>query len=90
MEIWKKNAMKEIPGLKYLMNLFGDKKLKSELNDFQSILIISSHPLFLNAIGMKFPKCWVIGRTYFSKISGETKRGGQKKYKNLGGFIFSF
>ena len=50
-EICKENTTKEIPGLKYLMKLFQNQKLDSELNDFQSILIVSSHPLFLNKEG---------------------------------------
>ena len=47
-EICKENTTKEIPGLKYLMKLFQNQKLESELNDFQTVLIVSSHPLFLN------------------------------------------
>ena len=47
-EICKENTTKEIPGLKYLMKLFQNQKLESELNDFQTALIVSSHPLFLN------------------------------------------
>ena len=43
----KKNPTKEIPGLKYLMKLFQNEKLKSELNDFQRFLIVSFHPPFL-------------------------------------------
>ena len=50
-EICKENTTKEIPGLKYLMKLFQNQKLESELNDFQSVLIVSSHPLFLNKEG---------------------------------------
>ena len=50
-EICKENTTKEIPGLKYLMKLFQNQKLESELNDFQSVLIVSSHPLFLNKAG---------------------------------------
>ena len=50
-EICKENTTKEIPGLKYLMKLFQNQKLESELNDFQSVLIVSSHPLFLNEKG---------------------------------------
>ena len=38
MEICKENTKKGIPGLKYLMKLFQNQKLESELNDFQSIL----------------------------------------------------
>ena len=37
--------------LKYLMKLFQHQKLESELNGFQSVLIVSSHPLFLNKEG---------------------------------------
>ena len=37
--------------LKYLMKLFQHQKLESELNSFQSVLIVSSHPLFLNKEG---------------------------------------
>ena len=50
-EICKENTTKEIPGLKYLMKLFQNQKLEKELNDFQSVLIVSSHPLFLNKEG---------------------------------------
>ena len=50
-EICKENTTKEIPGLKYLMKLFQNQKLESELNDFQSVLIVLSHPLFLNKEG---------------------------------------
>ena len=46
-EICKENTTKEIPGLKYLMKLFQNQKLENELN-FQNLLIVSSHPLFLN------------------------------------------
>ena len=45
-EICKENTTKEIPGLKYLIKLFQSQKLESELNDFQTVLIVSSHPLF--------------------------------------------
>ena len=37
--------------IEYLMKLFQNQKLESELNDFQSVLIVSSHPLFLNEKG---------------------------------------
>ena len=37
--------------IEYLMKLFQNQKLESELNDFQSVLIVSSHPLFLNEEG---------------------------------------
>ena len=47
----KRKYNKEIPGLKYLMKLFQTQKLESELNDFQSVLIVLSHPLFLNKEG---------------------------------------
>ena len=50
-EICNENAAKEIPWLRYLMKLFQNQKLESELNDFQSVLIVSSHPLFLNKEG---------------------------------------
>ena len=50
-EICKGNTTKEIPGLKYLMKLFQNQKLENELNDFQSVLIVSSHPLFQNKEG---------------------------------------
>ena len=50
-EIFKENTTKEIAGLKYLMKLFQNQKLDSELNDFQSFLIVSSHPLFVNKEG---------------------------------------
>ena len=49
-EICKENTTKEIPGLKYLMKLFQNQKLESELSDFQSVLIVLSHPLFLNEL----------------------------------------
>ena len=48
LEIYKENTAKEIPRLKFLMKLFQHQKLYSELNDFQSILIVSSHSPFLN------------------------------------------
>ena len=60
-EICKENTTKEISGLKYLMKLFQNQKLDSELNDFQSILIVSSHPLFLNKEGYVSEK-WVKGQ----------------------------
>ena len=60
-EICKENTAKEISGLKYLMKLFQNQKLDSELNDFQSILIVSSHPLFLNKEGYVSEK-WVKGQ----------------------------
>ena len=50
-EICKENSTKEIPGLKHLMKLFQNQKLDNELNDSQSILIVPSHPLFLNKEG---------------------------------------
>ena len=50
-EICKENTTKGIPGLKYLMKLFQNQKLKSELNDFQSILKVLPHPEFLNKGG---------------------------------------
>ena len=50
-EIFKENTTKEIAGLKYLMKLFQNQKLDSDLNDFQSFLIVSSHPLFVNKEG---------------------------------------
>ena len=50
-EICKENTTKEIPGLKYLIKLFQNQKSESELNDFQSVLIVSFHPLFLNKEG---------------------------------------
>ena len=46
LEIYKENTTKEIFGLKYLMKLFQNQKLGSELNDFQSILIVLSQPEF--------------------------------------------
>ena len=45
------NTTIEIHGLKYLMKLFQNQKLDSELKYFQSILIVLSHPLFLNKKG---------------------------------------
>ena len=60
LEIYKENTTKEIPGLKYVMNLCQNQKLESELNDFRSIPIVSSHPSLLNkdvgGRGVKFPK----------------------------------
>ena len=50
-EICKEDTTKENPGLEYLMKLFRNQKLDSELNDFQSILIVSFHLLFLNKEG---------------------------------------
>ena len=50
-EICKENITKEIPGLKYLTKLFQNQKLETELNGFQSALIVSSHPLFLKEEG---------------------------------------
>ena len=52
-EICKENTTKEIPGLKYLMKLFQNQKLESELNDFQSVLIVSSHPIPFRPITRK-------------------------------------
>ena len=50
-EICEENTTKEIPELRYLTKLFQNQKLESELNDFQSVLIVSSHLLFLNKEG---------------------------------------
>ena len=50
-KICKENTAKEFPALKYLMKLFQNQKLDSELNDSRNILIVSSHPLFLNKEG---------------------------------------
>ena len=47
----QKKTTKEIPGEKYLIKLFQNQKLESEFNAFQSCLIVSSHPLFLNEEG---------------------------------------
>ena len=55
LEIYKENTTKEIFGLKYLMKLFQNQKLGSELNDFQSILIVLSQPEFWKR-RIKFPK----------------------------------
>ena len=52
-EICKENTTKEIPGLKYLMKLFQNQKLESELNDFQSVLIVLSHPIPFRPITRK-------------------------------------
>ena len=71
-EICKENTTKEISGLKYLMKLFQNQKLDSELNDFQSILIVSSHPLFLNKEGYvseKWVKGQLISRVIFSFLA---------------------
>ena len=51
LKVCKENTTKEIPGLKYLMDLFKNQILESESNDFQSILIVSSHSPFLNEEG---------------------------------------
>ena len=45
------NTTTEIHGLKYLMKLFQNQKLDSELKYFQNILIVSSPPLILNKEG---------------------------------------
>ena len=45
-EICKENTTKEIPGLKYLMKLFQNRKLEKELNGLQSVLIVSPLPYF--------------------------------------------
>ena len=37
--------------MKFLMKLFQNQKLESQLNDFQSIPIVSSHPPSLNEEG---------------------------------------
>ena len=66
-EICKENTTKEIPGLKYLMKLFQNQKLEKELNDFQSVLIVSSHPLFLNKEGYISEK-WVKGQLILGVI----------------------
>ena len=42
----KRNSWTEVS-----MKLLQNQKLESELNDFQSVLIVSSHPLFLNNQG---------------------------------------
>ena len=52
-EICKEHTTKEIPGLKYMMKLFQNQKLESELNDFQSVLIVSSHPIPFRPITRK-------------------------------------
>ena len=44
-EICKENTT-EIPGLKYLMKLFQNRKLEKELNGLQSVLIVSPLPYF--------------------------------------------
>ena len=43
LEKCKENKIKEIPGLIYLTKLFKNQKLENELNDYQSILVVSSH-----------------------------------------------
>ena len=58
LEICIEDTTKEISGLKYLMKLFQNQKLESELNDFQSILIVSTHLPFLNKEGLISEK-WV-------------------------------
>ena len=55
--ICKENTTKEIPGLKPFQN----EKLEKELNDFQSVLIVSFYPLFLNKLG-SISKKWVKGQ----------------------------
>ena len=52
----KENTTKEIPGLKYQKKLFQNQKLDSELKDFQSILIVSSHPPISEQRGLNFKK----------------------------------
>ena len=49
--ICKENTTKEIPGLKPFQN----EKLEKELNDFQSVLIVSSIPYFWTSL-VQFPK----------------------------------
>ena len=65
-EICKENTTKEIPGLKYLMKLFQNQKLESELSDFQSVLIVLSHPLFLNEL--QISEKWVKGQLILGVI----------------------
>ena len=49
------------------MKLFQNQKLEKELNDFQSVLIVSSHPLFLNKEGYISEK-WVKGQLILGVI----------------------
>ena len=67
-EICKENTTKEIPGLKYLMKLFQNQKLESELNDFQSVLIVSSHHIPFRPITRKV--------NFREMDKGETNFGG--------------
>ena len=67
LEIRKENTTKKIPGLKHLMKLFQNQKLEKELNDFQSVLIVSSHPIFLNKEGYISEK-WVKGQLILGVI----------------------
>ena len=72
LEICKENTTKKIPGLKYLMKLFQNQKLEKELNDFQCVLIVSSHPLFLSKEGYiseKWVKRQQILRVIFSFLA---------------------
>ena len=63
----QRDTRKEIPGLKYLMKLFQNQKLESELNDFQSILIVLSHSPFLNE-EVQISKKWVKGKLILGVI----------------------
>ena len=49
------------------MKIFGNQKLESELNDFQSIPIVSSHPPFLNEEGGRGGGDWGGGGGEISK-----------------------
>ena len=94
LEICKENTLKEIPGLKYLMKPFQNHKLENELNDFQSILIVSSHFSSLIQEGGKIPKKWVRGQLIQKqkkKTAGKQKWQVRENTKILEeGVIFSF
>ena len=78
----KINTIKEIPGLKYLMKLFQNKKLESKLNDLQSFVILFFNPPFLKW-RTKFPKNCVREENDFSeKVTTKNK---QRENQNRGG-----
>ena len=45
LEVWKENITKKILELKYLVKLFQNEKVKSELTSFQSIVKAFSSPI---------------------------------------------
>ena len=74
------------------IKLFQNQKLENELNDFQSVFIVSSHSPFLNEEGacrgggarwlgggggVKFPKKWIGGLKFPKKwVKGKLIFGG--------------